>query len=76
MPQYFLQQAGIKLQDFKGDVGFSKSHDATLELVQAGTYDAGVLNEQVWNSRLQEGKADPTKVDLIWITPHTTTTIG
>jgi len=69
MPQYFLQQAGIKLQDFKGDVGFSKSHDATLELVQAGTYDAGVLNEQVWNSRLQEGKADPTKVDLIWVTP-------
>lgn len=69
MPQYFLQQAGIKLEDFKGEVGFSKSHDATLELVQAGTYDAGVMNEQVWESRLQEGKADVSKVDLIWRTP-------
>lgn len=69
MPQYFLQQTGIKLEDFKGEVGFSKSHDATLELVQAGTYDAGVMNEQVWESRLQEGKADVSKVDLIWRTP-------
>lgn len=69
MPQFFLQQAGVKLEDFKGEVGFSKSHDATLELVQAGTYDAGVMNEQVWDSRLQEGKADASKVDLIWRTP-------
>jgi phosphonate transport system substrate-binding protein len=69
MPQFFLQQAGVKLEDFKGEVGFSKSHDATLELVQAGTYDAGALNEQVWDSRLQEGKADTSKVDLIWRTP-------
>lgn len=69
MPQFFLQQAGIKLGDFKGQVGFSKSHDATLELVQAGTYDAGVMNEQVWVSRLQEGKADTNKVNLIWRSP-------
>lgn len=69
MPQLFLQQAGVKLEDFKGQVGFSKSHDATLELVQAGTYDAGVLNEQVWTSRLQEGKADTSKVNLIWRSP-------
>lgn len=66
MPQFFLSQAGIKLADFKGQVGFSKSHDATIELVQAGTYAAGAVNEQVWLSRLQEGKVDPDKVDLIW----------
>ncbi|MGA7937857.1 MAG: putative selenate ABC transporter substrate-binding protein, partial [Kovacikia sp.] len=69
MPQYFLQQAGIKLGDFKGSVGFSKSHDATLELVQAGTYDAGVMSQEVWEKRLQDGKADPNQVDLIWQTP-------
>ncbi len=69
MPQYFLQQAGVQLTDFKGEPGFSKSHDATLELVQAGTYDAGALNGKVWESRLQEGKANPNKVDLIWISP-------
>jgi phosphonate transport system substrate-binding protein len=69
MPQYFLQKAGVNLSDFKGEVGFSKSHDATLELVQAGTYDAGVLNQKVWESRLQDGKADPGKVDLLYLTP-------
>lgn len=69
MPQFFLSQAGIKLADFKGQVGFAKSHDATIELVQSGTYAAGALNEQIWLSRLQEGKVDPDKVDLIWRSP-------
>ena len=69
MPQYFLQQANVKLTDFKGEVGFSKNHDATLKLVQAGSYEAGVLNEKVWLSRLKEGKVDTTKVEAIWRTP-------
>ncbi|HEY9664477.1 MAG TPA: putative selenate ABC transporter substrate-binding protein, partial [Allocoleopsis sp.] len=69
MPQYFLQQAGVKLEDFKGDAGFSKSHDATIELVTAGTYDAGVLNKQVWDSRLKEGKVDLNQVEVIWESP-------
>jgi phosphonate transport system substrate-binding protein len=69
MPQMFLEQAGVKLTDFKGKPGFSKSHDATVELVQAGTYSAGALNEQIWLSRVQEGKVDPEKVDLIWRSP-------
>ncbi|MBW4581791.1 MAG: putative selenate ABC transporter substrate-binding protein [Tildeniella nuda ZEHNDER 1965/U140] len=69
MPQYFLQQANVKLTDFKGEVGFSKNHDATLKLVQAGTYNAGVLNEKIWLSRLQEGKVDTNKVEVIWRTP-------
>lgn len=69
MPQYFLQQAGVKLEDFKGQAGFSQNHDATIALVTAGTYDAGVLNEQVWQKRLQEGKIDRSKVDVIWRSP-------
>ncbi|MBW4519828.1 MAG: putative selenate ABC transporter substrate-binding protein [Scytolyngbya sp. HA4215-MV1] len=69
MPQYFLKQAGVKLEDFKGQVGFSKNHDATLELVTAGTYEAGALNEKVWTSRLKEGKVDQSKVAVIWRSP-------
>ncbi|HUP27708.1 MAG TPA: putative selenate ABC transporter substrate-binding protein [Chloroflexia bacterium] len=68
MPQYFLGKAGIKLTDFKGQAGFSGSHDKTLSLVTAGTYDAGVLNEQVWKSRNQEGKVDLSKVKEINVT--------
>lgn len=69
MPQYFLGEEGIKLTDFQGQPGFSGSHDKTLSLVEAGTYDAGVLNEQVWKSRLQEGKVDLTRVKEIYVTP-------
>lgn len=69
MPQYFLKQAGVELKDFKGQVGFSSSHDATVKLVEAGTYDAGVLNEQVWQSRLKSGEVNLNKLDVIWRTP-------
>lgn len=69
MPQYFLEEAGVKLSDFKGEPGFSASHDATLKLVEAGTYQAGALNEQVWLDRLKAGEVDESRVTAIWQTP-------
>ena len=70
MPQYFLNKAGVKLKDFKGRrPGFSGSHDATIALVQSSSYDAGVLNEQVWLSNKRRGRVDPLKVKVIWRTP-------
>jgi len=70
MPQYFLQEAGLKTTEFAGQApGFSGSHDATLALVQSGSFEAGALNEQVWLSALQTGRADPQRVSLIWRTP-------
>jgi phosphonate transport system substrate-binding protein len=69
MPQYFLQQAGVKLEDFKGQPGFSGDHDKTIKLVEAGTYDAGAVNEKVWQKRVKTKEVDPNKVDVIWRTP-------
>ncbi|MGD2158707.1 MAG: putative selenate ABC transporter substrate-binding protein [Anaerolineales bacterium] len=69
MPQYYLNQAGVSLDDFRGQPGFSGSHDATIDLVEAGTYQTGALNEQVWESRLQAGEVDLEKVEIIWRTP-------
>ena len=69
MPQFFLSQAGVTLDDFKGEPGFSGSHDKTIDLVEAGTYNAGALNEQVWLSRVEAGDVDLNKVQLIWRTP-------
>ena len=70
MPQYFLQQANVDAnRDFKGKAGFSGNHDATIKLVEAGTYDAGALNAQVWEARLEEGAIDESKVKVIWRTP-------
>ena len=70
MPQYYLNKAGVQLKDFKGgSPGFSGSHDSTLMLVQSGSYEAGALNEQVWESNIERGRVDLTKVLLIWKTP-------
>ncbi|MFN4293868.1 MAG: putative selenate ABC transporter substrate-binding protein [Thermoflexales bacterium] len=69
MPQFFMNKAGVALSDLKGEPGFSGSHDKTIKLVEAGTYEAGALNEQVWKSRLAAGEVDTNKVIAIWRTP-------
>lgn len=70
MPQSYLEQAGVDIEtDFRGEVGFSGNHDAILKLVEAGTYEVGVLNEQVWIDRLAAGEVDTDKVVQIWRTP-------
>ena len=69
MPEYFLDQARVNDEkDFDGKVGFSGSHDKTIDLVQAGTFEAGALNEQVWNSRRDKGTVDLTKVQVVFAT--------
>jgi phosphonate transport system substrate-binding protein len=62
MPAWFLREAGVDPQGFPGGPGFSGSHDATLALVASGSYQAGVLNSQVWRSRSEQGAVDPTVV--------------
>ena len=70
MPQYFLQQSGVKTTDFKGGrPGFSGSHDATLMLVQSGSYEVGALNKQVFEEHVRRNKVDNSKVQVIWETP-------
>lgn len=69
MPEFFLGEAGVKTSDFEGPPGFSGSHDKTIDLVAAGTYEAGVVNEQVWKDRVAKGTVDLSKVDTIYRTP-------
>ena len=70
MPQSFLAEAGLDIDEsFTGEVGFSGSHDATIELVAAGTYETGALNSQVWDSRVAEGAVDTTEVIEVFRTP-------
>ena len=70
MPQSFLAQAGVSLDDFDGQPGFSGSHDATIALVEAGTYATGALNSQVWEARVADGSVDISKVAAIFTTPQ------
>jgi phosphonate transport system substrate-binding protein len=70
MPLYYLGKAGMTPSDFAGgSAGNSSSHDATIALVQSGTYDAGAVNEQVWSNNLAAGRVDPARVKVIWKTP-------
>lgn len=69
MPQSFLNDAGVTLDDLDGEPGFSGSHDATIELVEAGTFEVGALNSQVWDARVEAGEVDLDRVQLIFETP-------
>ena len=70
MPQYFMSQNGVGTDELAGGApGFSGSHDATIAVVQSGAYEVGALNEQVWKSNVEDGRADPNKVSVIWRTP-------
>jgi phosphonate transport system substrate-binding protein len=69
MPQYFLDEAGLDLQDFKGQPGYSGSHDKTIRLVEAGTYTIGALNKAVWDSNVANKTVDLDKVRVIFETP-------
>ena len=69
MPEYFLDQAGVRPTDFSGLPGFSGSHDKTIALVEAGTFEAGALNEQVWRARTEAGQVDQSKVKAVFTTP-------
>ena len=69
MPQFFLDEAGVGLDDLDGEPGFSGSHDATIQLVAAGTFEVGALNSQVWRTRVESGEVDLTRVRLIFETP-------
>ena len=70
MPQYFLDKAGVSQDDFVGEPGFSGSHDKTIDLVESGSFEAGVLNEQVWDARVEAGDVDETKVNVLFRTPE------
>jgi phosphonate transport system substrate-binding protein len=70
MPRYFLTEAGIDPEhDFRGLPNYSGSHDKTIALVESGAFDAGALNEAVWEARLRDGKVDTTKVREFYTSP-------
>lgn len=70
MPRHFLTEAGIGPEaDFDGLPNYSGSHDKTIALVESGAYQAGALNEAVWEARVEDGQVDLTKVKEIYRTP-------
>ena len=70
MPRYFLMEAGINADsDFDGKPNYSGSHDKTYTLVGSGAFNAGALNEAVWEGAVEENKVDLDKVEAFYTTP-------
>jgi phosphonate transport system substrate-binding protein len=70
MPRYFLDQAGVRADsDLAGAPGYSGSHDATYKLVESGAFQAGALNEAVWDAAVSERRVDTTKVRVLERSP-------
>ena len=69
MPRFFLTEAGLDAEKDFSVMSFSSSHDLTWKLVEAGSFDAGALNEVVWRRRVQDGEIDTSKVDVFYTTP-------
>lgn len=69
MPRYFLMEEGINPEEDFSSLNYSGSHDKTYALVESGAFQAGALNEIVWNNAVEEGKVDTTKVKAFYITP-------
>jgi len=68
MPQYFMDQAGLSIDDLKGQPGYSGSHDATIEAVASGSFEVGAVNEQVYTATVEAGEVDLSDVVVLFRT--------
>lgn len=69
-PEHFIRQAlGKHPEKIFARVGYSGDHSRTIQLVQSGAYQVGVLNHLVWDQEVKSGKVDTKTVSVIWETP-------
>jgi len=71
MPEYFIRQqfGGKSPEEIFARVGFSGDHSRTIQLVQSGAFEVGVLDFTVWELEQKAGKIDESQVRVIWETP-------
>jgi phosphonate transport system substrate-binding protein len=70
MPQFFIERnMGEKSADIFSRIGFSGDHSRTIAQVEAGAYQVGAVNYKVWQSMVDKGEIDTSKVKVIWESP-------
>ncbi len=69
MPRFYVTEAGLDPEEDLAALNYSGSHDKTWKLVEAGAWEAGALNANVWATRVEAGDVDLSKVDVFWTTP-------
>jgi len=70
MPEFFIRkELGKGPDEVFTRVGFSGDHSRTIQLVQSGAFEVGVLDYTVWGLEDKAGKIDHSKVKVIWESP-------
>ncbi|MFL6975449.1 MAG: putative selenate ABC transporter substrate-binding protein [Xanthobacteraceae bacterium] len=71
MPEYFIRKefGGRAPDEIFSRVGFSGDHSRTIQLVQSGAFEIGVLDYTVWDLDSKAGKVEPSQVQVIWESP-------
>jgi phosphonate transport system substrate-binding protein len=71
MPEYFIRRefGGRSPEQIFSRVGFSGDHTRTIQLVQSGAFEVGVLDYTVWDLESKAGRVDPSQVIVVWESP-------
>jgi phosphonate transport system substrate-binding protein len=70
MPEFFIRQAfGKPPEAVFSRVAFSGDHSRTIQLVQSGAFETGVVDYSVWELDTKAGKVDSAQVAVIWESP-------
>ncbi len=69
-PEHFIREAlGKAPEAVFSRIGYSGDHSRTIQLVQSGAFEVGVVNHLVWEQEVKSGKVDTKAVVAIWETP-------
>jgi len=71
MPEYFIRKhfPGKQPDELFSRIGFSGDHSRTLQLVQSGAYQVGVMDYTVYEVEKKAGRVDESRVSVIWESP-------
>src|SRR5215470_10459437 len=71
MPEFYIRKefGGRGPDEIFARVGFSGDHSRTIQLVQSGAFEVGVLDYSVWELESKAGKVDAAQVGVIWESP-------
>ncbi|MFT6141130.1 MAG: phosphonate transport system substrate-binding protein [Psychromonas sp.] len=70
MPQFFIEKnLGKPVDQLFKRIGFSGDHSRTISQVEAGVYQIGAVNYKVWDTAVEKGEVDTSKVKVIWESP-------
>lgn len=69
MPRFYLQEKGIKSEEYFKSIQYSGSHDETAFAVQNKSADLGVLNSKILDKMIMDGRLKNEEIHIVWETP-------